>query len=336
MQIPGTNFTITQTFGGVIYHNFDETITTFRTIDSSNTEAVKASERLIKAIKTPKSLISDAQIMEIFNEVRDTIVAGSTTVNPIPAQDPTKVNTNTNSNKTPNKTMIDLKVLCQKIMDFFSEFQFTPNYRFVNTLCYQGSADAIMCYVSNYFKMTDSPYANSVIEKMKSKEFSLILDMISKIPTPSTKINNRFKVYYGPQGTGKTTKAMDESDNCMVCHSALLPQDLMEDFKFVNGKPEFIPSALQNAMVEGKTIVLDEINLLPFESLRFLQSILDGKTEFIYKGKTIKISDGFCVTGTMNLVVNGCTYALPEPLVDRAMELVEFTLEASDLVGALQ
>ncbi|MEG2273553.1 MAG: AAA family ATPase, partial [Acinetobacter sp.] len=138
------------------------------------------------------------------------------------------------------------------------------------------------------------------------------------------------------QGTGKTTKAMQETDNyCMVCHSAMLPADLMEDFKFIDGNPSFTPSALQIAMTNGIKIVLDEINLLPFESLRFLQSVLDGKTEFKYKGKTVCIKEGFQIIGTMNLTVNGCTFALPEPLVDRACELRKYTLTADALIGAL-
>lgn len=115
----------------------------------------------------------------------------------------------------------------------------------------------------------------------------------------------------------------------------MLPSDLMEDFAFDDGKATFKPSQLYKAMTEGKTIVLDEINLLPFESLRFLQSILDGKQSFVYKGQTVQIKDGFQIIGTMNLQVNGMVYALPEPLVDRASELKEFKLSAADLVGAI-
>jgi len=170
---------------------------------------------------------------------------------------------------------------------------------------------------------------------MKSREFSDILDDVQQLVC-TKKINKRFKVYYGSQGTGKTTKAMLEAKNlCMVCHSAMLPSDLMEDFKFEEGRPTFKPSALQNAMVNGQKIVLDEINLLPFESLRFLQSVLDSKTEFTYKGKTIVIKEGFQIIGTMNLTVNGCTFSLPEPLVDRACELRKYTLTADALIGAL-
>lgn len=170
---------------------------------------------------------------------------------------------------------------------------------------------------------------------MKSDEFKTMLSMLNECDVTST-INKRFKLYYGSQGTGKTTIAMKEaSNNVVVCHSAMLPSDLMEDFNFKDGKAEFNPSALCKAMTEGKAIVLDEINLLPFESLRFLQSILDNKSEIVYKGHVIEIKDGFQIIGTMNLHVNGCVYALPEPLIDRASELRKFTLTAKNLLSAL-
>ena len=84
-------------------------------------------------------------------------------------------------------------------------------------------------------------------------------------------------------------------------------------------------------MEEGQSIVLDEINLLPFDSIRFLQEILDGKTSFIYKGNTINIKDGFKIIGTMNLNLGGQTYPLPEPLVDRAEDIKEFILSDKSL-----
>ena len=170
---------------------------------------------------------------------------------------------------------------------------------------------------------------------MNSTEFDMICSNLSKVK-PNKKINNRFELFYGSQGTGKTTYAMEQSNNnVMVCHSAMLPSDLMEDFKFIDGKPNFKPSALQNAMINGEKIVLDEINLLPFESLRFLQSILDGKKQFIYKGNTLEIKDGFKIIGTMNLSVNGTIYALPEPLVDRCENIKKYNLTAEQLLGAI-
>lgn len=223
----------------------------------------------------------------------------------------------------------------QKIMDFFSEFDFEPNFRFINTLARLDSNKAMREYISNYFALIDNPSKSSIEEKMTSIEFQEITEQLENMEIKN-KINDRFKLYYGSQGTGKTTKAMEESNGaCMVCHSAMLPSDLMEDFKFEDGKANFVPSALQEAMVNGTIITLDEINLLPFESLRFLQSVLDGKKEFIYKGQTISIKDGFKVIGTMNLKVNGSIFSLPEPLVDRAEALKEFKLTANDLADAL-
>lgn len=226
----------------------------------------------------------------------------------------------------------------QKLMNFFSEFSFSPNFRFINTFCKiikrDGSKTA-KSYIANYFALTDNGYYNQIVDKMQSSEFNDIISTFYNIGVEKS-INNRFKLYYGSQGTGKTTIAMQEANNnCIVCHSAMLPSDLMEDFAFDDGKANFKPSQLYKAMLEGKTIVLDEINLLPFESLRFLQSILDGKSSFVYKGQTVQINDGFQIIGTMNLQVNGMIYALPEPLVDRASELKEFKLTANDLVGAI-
>lgn len=238
-------------------------------------------------------------------------------------------------NEISSETQQLAKDTAQKLINFFSEFEFEPNFRFVNTLSKNSEylEDAIE-YVTNYFALTNNPHKYNVAEKLKSTEFKLIVANLQALKTTTT-INKRFELFYGSQGTGKTTQAIKLSDSVMVCHSAMLPQDLMEDFQFIDGKAHFTPSALQIAMVEGKTITLDEINLLPFESLRFLQSILDNKTEFEYKGKRVKIAEGFKIIGTMNLIVNGVVYALPEPLIDRAASLKEFKLTADSLMNAL-
>lgn len=220
------------------------------------------------------------------------------------------------------------------LMKFFSEFNFQPNFRFLNTLSRYGKEEG-KGYIERYFELTASPYTAVVKEKMKSQEFRAIEKDFFAHKTEK-QINTRFKLYYGSQGTGKTTIAMQESNNeCMVCHNAMLPSDLMENFDFEDGKAGFQPSALYNAMVNGTPIVLDEINLLPFESLRFLQGILDGKKCLQYKDRTVNIADGFMVIGTMNLTVNGMTYGLPEPLVDRCAETKRFDLTAENLLGAV-
>lgn len=225
----------------------------------------------------------------------------------------------------------------QGMMDFFSEFEFEPNYRFVNSLAHKKSAKDKEDYILNYFRLLDNPYANEVGAKMKSREFKNILEDLECAPTPTKHVNTRFKVYYGSAGTGKTTLAQEESGGkCIVCNNTMLPSDIMEDFVFVNGEPSFTPSVLWQCMENGEKIVFDEINLLPFDSLRFLQGILDGKTSFDYKGHTVNIKPGFEIIGTMNLSIGGAIYGLPEPLVDRGYDFKEFKLTAKQLMNALQ
>lgn len=279
----------------------------------------KVKELYISALK--KEEISDDRLTALMGIIRSHFSGDADSTPPTPTINPK------------NTLLNGLNGL----MKFFTEFQFEPNFRFVNSfsLALAKSDKQGKEYISNYFELIDSPYIKEIREKIKSPEFKQIIKDIKAVK-PTSVINKRFKLYYGSQGTGKTTIAMRETDNrCMVCNSSMLPADLMEDFVFVDGKATFKPSALWRCMVEGKPIVLDELNLLPFDSLRFLQTILDGKTEFLYKGNRIEIADGFCVIGTMNLCVNGMVYGLPEPLVDRCAETKKFSLSASDLIKAI-
>lgn len=232
----------------------------------------------------------------------------------------------------------ETKTALDNMISFFKEFDFIPSFRFVNTFgrkC-RDSKENAKNYVRNYFELSGNPSANVIVDKMESDEFNKIIDTISKSQHKQN-VNTRIKIYEGPVGTGKTTKAIAESDFVTVCHSGILPSDLMEDFDFVDGKAIFKPSAFQRAMTEdeGYTITLDEGNLLPFETLRFLQTLTDNKTSFIYKGKTINIKPNFKIIITMNLIVNGSVFALPEPLVDRAYEIKKFEINADSLIDAL-
>ena len=288
------------------------------------------------SIGDDKKLILANSVIDYINEYYPELnVERITYVNPSQEFTNTPLEEKISTPAQPEIDKMKVKNTLKKFIDFFSEFSFEPNYRFVNTFSYCNTISEAIEYTTRYFELSDSPYTNSIIEKMKSPEFNEIALELVNI-TPSTKINTRFKLYYGSAGTGKTTAAMKEADgNCMVCHSAMLPSDLMEDFKFEEGKAAFQPSSLYKAITEGKKIVLDEINLLPFESLRFLQSILDGKKEFNYKGINVQIKDGFQIIGTMNLNVNGSVYSLPEPLVDRAEQIKKYTLTADNLLNAV-
>ena len=237
------------------------------------------------------------------------------------------------SDSTPKKkepSAVDFKKLMSKFIDFFIDFNFSPSIRFMNTLAQTYNPE----YISNYFAIMNSPYLEDVQSKIKSPEFKELLSDMKAIPV-TKKINNRFDLYYGSQGTGKTTTALRESDGrCIICNGSMVPSDLMEDFVFSDGKASFQWSEFARAMMNGYTITLDEINLLPFETLRFLQGLVDNKKSFVYKGKEVTIKEGFKIIGTMNLIVNGAVYNLPEPLVDRCSIIKEFTLSPEFLLNA--
>lgn len=235
--------------------------------------------------------------------------------------------------KKPSESLVET---AQKFIDFFSEFSFTISARFLNTLARCESVDNAIAYTQAYVDLCNISDSKAIKEKSSSAEFRLITQDIidEKI---ERKVNNRFVVYYGDAGTGKTTKAMDEYPSAPVvpCNSSILPDELMRTFDFndANGNPVFKPSSLRLAMESGTPIIFDEINLLNFDCLRMLQTLLDGKEHINYNGEDITIKDGFKVIGTMNLVVNDQVYSLPTPLVDRAETIKEFKLSANDLAS---
>lgn len=216
--------------------------------------------------------------------------------------------------------------LIGKIKDFLIDFDFSgsSSIRFYNTLLWKAKENKARKYILDYFKLIDSPYTEDLKEKLKSKEFRLLMEEYSEIKT-SLHINKRLEIYYGNQGGGKTTTVMSKFPDAyvMTCNSSFEPNDLLEAFDFVEGKPKYKNSQLLNAMLEGKPIILDEMNLLSKNCLRALQGYLDNKHEFIYKDKLIQIRKGFKVICTMNLEVNGQIEELPAPLVDRAYNIVE-------------
>lgn len=215
-----------------------------------------------------------------------------------------------------------------KISQFFSEFDYNPSNRFLDNLLYLSKNNYKACkeYIHSYFALSDSPFTNDIDEKIKSREFNEILDILSKIDSKKEKINNRFELYYGPAGMGKTYKAMHDYPNApkVLCRSDMGGEDLFQSFEFIDGKAHYKNSELLNAMINGTEVILDEISLLPSECLATLQGLLDNSNKFSFKGVEYEIKKGFKVIGTMNLVVNGMVKLLPEPLIDRASTIIEY------------
>lgn len=221
------------------------------------------------------------------------------------------------------------------LRQFFIEFQFSPNARFINTFALRcvESFDAGRRYAANYFKLIDSPFAQAIEDKMKSPEFNSIMGIFS-LNKPSRVINTRLKVYFGEPGSGKTTKAMKEAGNlCVICKGDTQPEQLLQDFDFDRGQPGFMSSAFSKAIKEGKTIVLDEFNTLPLYTQKLLQGILDNKPSFEFKGETVQIHPNFNVIATMNLFIQGAAMSLPEAIVDRCSDIVEFEPSDKDLAA---
>lgn len=234
------------------------------------------------------------------------------------------------------------------IMKFFSDVpDFKPALRFVNTLALNvknGGREAAIEYVKGYFALQGKQdEADDITAKMGSTgvavpEWDDVEVGINNCPVAS-QVNHRLKIYYGAPGAGKTTFAMSEltnPENVIVCNACMDANDMLFDFTFdEQGKPQFIPGCLYKAIENGEPVLLDEINLLNDDVLRFLQGITDNKQVFTAKGRTIHVKDGFMIIGTMNLTVNGHCYPLPEPLIDRAVELREFTMDSTMLEQAL-
>ncbi len=234
----------------------------------------------------------------------------------------------------PAKTEAEVKAFIKSCRKFFSEFHYSPSLRFIRTFALIKKGDRKK-FVKSYFEVQDHQSFNEIREKVKSAEFDALVDDVEDCFNGSPVINSRLSIYYGEPGTGKTTAAVAKSKACIVCSSDMLPVDLMQNFAFNDGKAAFEKSDLWKAMENGETICLDEINMLPFESLRYLQGITDGKSEVDYKGHKITVKEGFHIIGTMNLYVNGQISPLPEPLVDRCANITEFELSDGDIYKAL-
>ena len=212
--------------------------------------------------------------------------------------------------------------------------------RLVNTFARAADKEQALLAYCEVSQMEDLP---DLVEKMKSPEFGKVVDAFNGFsPKP---VNKRLAIFYGPPGGGKTVAAQKAGENangdgkCEVvpCSPSMDAAETLYAYRldYETGKRGYIPTALLSAMENGRTVVLDEINLLPMEARMFLQNILDNKDSISVMGKEIRIRDGFAVIGTMNPETGIGASPLPLPLVDRAAVVRKFTTSASQTaVGA--
>ena len=115
-------------------------------------------------------------------------------------------------------------------------------------------------------------------------------------------------------------------------HKDMTAKELMFDFTFDdNGNAQFSKSVFAQAMENGEPIVCDEMNLASNTLLQFMQSILDNSKSIFMDGQELVIKEGFKVIGTMNDVVSGVDRILPEPIIDRALDIRYFELTPSKI-----
>ncbi len=223
------------------------------------------------------------------------------------------------------------EAIAQKLIDLLAELGIDVSIRMFDTLA---RATDKVAYLLSYYKLSDHPAYNELYTKIQGSEWRTFLKKFN-VTAKTEPVNKHLKIYFGPAGTGKTYTAEKEADTVILCSADMTCKDLLQDFDFEDGKATFKKSDLWIAIEEGKTVLLDEINLLNKDTLQFLQGLTDGKESINFLGNIIKIHPNFKVIGTMNLVVNGMKFPLPEPLVDRCSEIIEYKLTAKDLLRSL-
>ena len=229
-----------------------------------------------------------------------------------------------------------------KLNKFLSEFSYFRNgvsMRLINTFAIAADKAAAL---RSYCEVSQMEDLSDLVEKMKSPEFKQVCEAFK--PFSPKPVNRRFAVFYGAPGGGKTyaAKAAGESINggkvdIVPCSPSMDAADTLYAYRldYKTGKRGYIPTALLTAMVSGRAVVLDEVNLRPMEARMFLQNILDNKDKVHVMGQELPIADGFFVIGTMNLETGLGSTPLPLPLVDRACVVREFrTTAAQAAVGA--
>lgn len=214
-----------------------------------------------------------------------------------------------------------------EFIKFFSEFNEEPSTRMINTLGKQTTVNNCIKYISDFYDLEDHPDKDAIKDKAKSTEFRGLCAQAMALHSEK-KLNKRLEIYFGAKGTGKTYTARHKYPDASVtiCNESIQPDDLLDYIKVDGDSTATHQTTLRYDMEHGRVHIMDEINLLPFKTLRYLQGITDDKPVFNHNGEDIVIKEGFKIIGTMNLWVNGQCAFLPEPLVDRAEVIKEFKM----------
>ena len=230
--------------------------------------------------------------------------------------------------KLTSQQMAFANAVAQKVKTFCVDFEFNPDPRLINSLRHCGNAEEAGTMILNSMELIGMPaeLLERAEPKFKSPEWRGIFADMSKCPTSHAKINQRLAIYYGPAGTGKTTKAIADNPDAdrIVASPTQDPSELFtRNVVNEHGGVDVVLTELGKDMVEGKPIIIDELNLYQSCVLTRLQGVTDGGERLVDNGKEITIKAGFKIIATMNLETNYGKTPLPNPLVSRAGEIVK-------------
>ena len=218
--------------------------------------------------------------------------------------------------------------VAKRIMTFCKDFVFKPDPRLLNTMRHCSSKDEATELLINSMELDGFPTEDieEARNKTRSPEWGDIYKSLMACPLTHAKVNQRLAIYYGPAGTGKTTKAIEDNPDAtrIVASPTQDPSELFTR-NVVNdhGGVDVVLTEIGKAMTDGKPIIIDELNLYQMCVLTRLQGITDGGKKLTDNGVEIEIADGFKIIATMNLETNMGKTPLPDPLVSRAGEIVK-------------
>lgn len=231
-----------------------------------------------------------------------------------------------NVTKTENQIKQEVLEGIEELQNTMLQFDTSVSPRMVSTMLHHSNPEA---YLYGYLKLTGRE-CDDFMKKTQSQEWRR---MMNKLKSANPKrINKRLAIYFGPAGGGKTTAALREASKKIGMHKDMTAKELMFDFTFDdNGNAQFSKSVFAQAMENGEAIVCDELNLASNTLLQFMQSVLDNSKSIFMDGQELVIKEGFKVIGTMNDVVSGVDRILPEPIIDRALDIRYFELTPSKI-----
>jgi midasin len=230
-----------------------------------------------------------------------------------------------NVTKTENQIKQGVMEGIEELQNTMLQFDTAVTPRMVSTMLHHSNPEA---YLYGYLKLTGRE-CDDFMKKTQSQEWRR---MMNKLKSANPKrINKRLAIYFGPPGGGKTTAALREAGKKIGMHKDMTAKELMFDFTFKDGEAQFSKSVFAQAMENGEAIVCDELNLASNTLLQFMQSVLDNSKSIFMDGQELVIKEGFKVIGTMNDVVSGVDRILPEPIIDRALDIRYFELTPSKI-----